>query len=72
MRKVSKKRSRQLREYAKKRKLFLEHNSYCKVCGGHADQIHHMKGRENELLLDERYWLPVDFKCHRIIEDNPQ
>lgn len=72
MRQVSKKRARQLREYAKKRKLFLEQNPYCKVCGAPADQIHHKKGRENELLLNEDFWLPVDFKCHRKIEDNPQ
>jgi len=41
------------------------------LCGAPADQIHHKKGREGNLLLEEKYWLAVNFKCHRHIEDHP-
>lgn len=71
MKKISDKRAKQMREYSKKRKLFLERHPYCAVCGGEADQIHHKAGRQGNMLLDEKYWLQVDFPCHRKIEDNP-
>lgn len=72
MRKVSKKRAKQLREYSKKKKDFLSKNPLCAVCGRPADQIHHKKGREGELLNDETFWLPLEIFCHRKIEDNPE
>jgi hypothetical protein len=72
MRKIAKRRAKQIREYGKVRKKYLAENPICAVCGGPADQIHHKAGREEQRLLDTRYFLPVDFKCHRRIEENPE
>lgn len=73
IRQVSKKRSRQMNQYSKKKAEFLRENEWCQVCGMRkADQIHHMDGRENERLLDDTKWLAVDGVCHRYITDNPE
>lgn len=37
-----------------------------------ATDIHHMKGRIGELLLDESNWLPVSREGHQKIELNPK
>lgn len=63
--------------YSKQRKLFLTTHSMCKaalpgVCNGPACDIHHMKGRIGNLLLDETYWLPVCRACHYWIEMRPE
>ncbi len=37
-----------------------------------SSQIHHKKGKVGEDYLDDKYFLAVDFECHRYIEDNRQ
>lgn len=78
LRRVSTKRAAQLRIYAKKRKAFLarEENQICPVDQAGffgenrfssllpATEIHHLDGRENELLLDESKWLAVSREGH--------
>ena len=76
MKKVSDKRRRQLSEYTKIKKEYLKLRPYCECgtrgCSRVADQIHHKRGRENERLLDKKYFLAVCGNCHRWIEDHPE
>ncbi len=70
--KVGKRRSKEVVEYTNKKKKFLEENPRCSVFPRlKATTIHHKKGRLGSLFLDERYWLGVSMKGHRLIEDNP-
>lgn len=71
IRKLSKKRAKQNREYSTLRKQFLELNPNCRVCGIEATDIHHKKGRTGHLLTDIRFFLPVCRRCHQRIELNP-
>lgn len=76
MRKVSKKRAIQISKYSKIKKLYLEENPCCQVrldnCTGCGPvEIHHKKGKINELLYDSNYFLTVCRNCHNIIEANP-
>jgi hypothetical protein len=49
----------------------MDKHRLCIVCvRNDATDIHHMKGRENDLLLDINYWLPVCRSCHRKITDD--
>jgi hypothetical protein len=72
LRPVSAKRSAQLREYAKRRKAFLELHPDCPVFAGlRTTEIHHMNHREGDRLNDERYWLAVSRAGHRAIHAFP-
>lgn len=64
------KRAKQEREYLKQRPTFLEGKT-CPVTGWPATQVHHMKGRIGDLLLDQRFWLAVSHEGHEKIENNP-
>lgn len=70
---VSEKRQLQLIVYAKLEKAWLP-GKVCAVCGKPAGQVHHMAGRENELLLLVKWWLPLcpePSECHeRITRDS--
>jgi len=70
IRKLSKKREAQNREYLKRRLIFLE-DKICPVTKQPATQIHHMKGRIGALLTDESNWLAVSAEGHHQIEMNP-
>lgn len=73
LRPVSRKRSAQLREYAKRRKAFLAAHPFCAVFVGlRATEIHHMNHREGDRLNDERYWLAVSEAGHRAIHAFPK
>lgn len=71
----SPKRAKEEREYNKQAKSFKLANPDCaarlKGCTGGTTDVHHMKGRDGDLLLDQHYWLPVCNHCHRWIELNP-
>lgn len=83
MKSATKERSKQLRQYNKRLKTWLKDNAHCRACevladySGHAIHViklarecHHMRGRNGDLLLDERWWLPVCVSCHRWITDH--
>jgi uncharacterized Zn finger protein (UPF0148 family) len=71
IKKVSDKRRSQLYTYSMMKKAYMDKHSVCIVCNTKdATDIHHMKGRENKLLLDINYWLPVCRGCHRKITDD--
>lgn len=72
VKKVSDKRKEQNERYNKRVKVWL----VGKMCAVYphlkATQCHHRYGRQNELLEDESYWLPVSDEGHRFIHDNPE
>lgn len=73
IRKLSKKRAKQNREYEKVREEYLYVHPFCEVCGwGENLQIHHKKGRTGELLTDKKYFLAVCHTCHQKIELFPE
>lgn len=74
IKKVADKRAKELREYAKICGPFKLDNPFCharvKGCTHRTTDIHHMKGRENSMLLKVEYFLPVCRNCHDWIGDN--
>jgi len=61
-------------QYSDKIKRFKAENKFCKAklpnCQKIAVDVHHMAGRANDLLLEEKYWLPVCRNCHDWITEN--
>jgi hypothetical protein len=59
------KRAREESKYQVRRIIFLLNNPKCAVFPQlRATEVHHQKGRIGDLLLDERFWLPVSQKAH--------
>ena len=75
MRRRTKHRQEQEEEYSYERRVYFSNplNRICDVkgCWRDATDIHHMKGREGDLLLDKKYWMPVCRKHHIYIEKHP-
>lgn len=75
IKKVSDKRRKQNTVYSQKRNAYLKAYPTCQVgtlsCTIKATEVHHKRGREGELLTDERYFLAVCRHCHTVIEENP-
>lgn len=75
MRRRTKSREKEEREYSKQRKIFLSSHPYCQAalpcCNGVSSQVHHKAGRIGSLLLDQTRWLSVCYNCHEHIERNP-
>ena len=65
------------KEYSASRKVFLSLKPMCEahlpqVCSQVSSDVHHMKGRIGDLLLDQTYWLSVCRGCHYWIEMRPR
>ena len=71
---VSDKRAKQKAAYLLARNIFLmeDCNRYCPVTGKPTTEIHHTNGRENERLLDRKYWIAVSREGHLFIHSNPK
>lgn len=78
LRPVSKKRQAESQQYRKSKERFLKQHPRCPVMfwldGGRRQttQIHHAKGRDGKLYLDERFWFAVSAKGHKWIHENPK
>lgn len=73
LRRVSKKRAKELTQYFKLRKDFLEKNPVCQACDGEpANQIHHRNHREHGRLNDQKDWVAVGNYCHTWIHNHPE
>jgi hypothetical protein len=76
IKKVSDKMKGRLVIYQLKRKEFLKANPECQAnlpwCTKKSTEIHHMKGRENELLNESAYWLAICRTCHRQVTEDTQ
>lgn len=73
VKKITEKRAKQNREYLEMREQFLEQYPVCQVkdCQNKATEIHHMKSRQNDMLLNPEYFLSVCTPCHeRITRDS--
>lgn len=66
---MSKKREAQNRKYLKIRRKFLE-DKFCEVTGKPAQEVHHIKGRIGDLLLDQKFWMAVSREGHNWIHNN--
>lgn len=65
MRRRSKQLESQMRLYRERVVLFLMRNRRCAVFPSkRATQVHHVRGRQGSLLLDERFWLQVSAEGH--------
>jgi hypothetical protein len=69
----SHKRAKQEKEYSTKRKTFMLDNPLCQaniigLCTTHSTDVHHIKGRSGELLLEVNEWMSVCRACHTWIE----
>lgn len=79
IRRASKKRTKELREYSKRRKHFLGLWPICQataiiwpnLLSPASQEIHHMRGKIGVLLNDERYWLAVCREAHNWIHSHP-
>lgn len=74
IRTISKKRAKQNTKYQSLKLEFLELHPFCEIkkanCTIKATEIHHMEGRENELLLDVSKWKAICHSCHLHITEN--
>jgi hypothetical protein len=71
VKKVADRRAKELRIYAKLCPEFKKANPECQArlegCTWRTTDVHHKKGKENELLNKVEYFLPVCRNCHDII-----
>lgn len=77
LRSRSNKESARVRRYMSVRSDVIEAaNGSCLArtthCRGAADQVHHRKGRDGDLVDDPEYLLPVCWSCHNYIHGNPE
>lgn len=72
IKKVSTKRAGQIVEYRKLREDYLALYPVCEEpgCESPSVEIHHQKGKENDLLLDTNYFLATCVDHHRYYTDN--
>lgn len=76
MRKLSKKRAKENRQYLKLREKFLADNPICQIkvpgiCRHEATTVHHSMGRMGLLLIDVRYFKGACLPCHCYVEEHP-
>lgn len=73
LRRVSKKRAKEGKEYTEVSREFLACNPICQVCNAaFSTEVHHKRGRVGPLLCDIRFFLAVDSECHKAIHDDPK
>lgn len=82
MRRVSKRRAGENREYSIVRMRYLMEHPWCEACKkvrpimsaafgpGASTEIHHFRGKLHRLLNDSRFFLAVCRECHDFIHDN--
>lgn len=72
MRRESPKRAAQQIQYRARVKIWLIGKTCAVFPGRKATECHHKKGKNGDLLLDERYWLPVSHEGHIEITNRPE
>lgn len=71
IKKMSAKRAKQNTVYLQKRNAFLNLYPICQCCNSKSStELHHKKGRSNDLLTDERYFFAICSPCHRKATDD--
>ena len=71
---VSDKRKKEDALYQLERVLFLRQpeNQKCPITGKPTTDVHHMKGRIGDLLLNKKYWIALSREGHKYVEENPE
>lgn len=71
------KRANERARYRRKITAYKRKHPWCAACEvlskvgiWRTSDVHHKMGCEGDLLLDERYWMPVCRYCHDWIEDH--
>lgn len=73
LRRVSAKRSREMREYSALRVEFLAAHPKCQMCGTRiATDIHHKAGRTGTNYLDTATWAALCRRDHEWVHLNPR
>ncbi len=72
LKKVSDKMKNKLSAYRESSRQFLMGKRCAVYSTFKATEVHHIKGRTEEFLMDKKYWLPVSRKGHVFIEMNPE
>jgi hypothetical protein len=74
IKKISKKKSKEDRQYMELRKKYLMDNPMCHAhlhcCSERSTDVHHKKGRGKYYLIIET-WISLCRPCHQYIEMNP-
>jgi len=72
LKRISKKRQEQMKEYGKLREQYLAENTICEVCGQEpSTEIHHKSGRWQK-TNDVSLFMAVSRKCHNRIHFGEQ
>lgn len=72
MRRVSKRRAKENKQYTEVRKQYLTEHPRCQVCSNaKASDIHHRRGRWKSRLTEVAYFIAVCRPCHERIHHNP-
>ena len=72
MRRVSKRRAKQNREYSILRKAYIADHPQCEACNKRkSTEIHHKARRVGRTLCAVEYFMAVCRQCHNYIEANP-
>jgi len=69
---VSEKRQDQEKIYKSIRKIYLENNPNCEVCGEEASEIHHKNGRNGDRLNDITFFMAICRGCHNYVHEHPK
>jgi len=71
IRRISKKKTRELAEYTRLRAVFMQQKPTCEVCHKRdSTECHHVHGRGKNYLAVET-WLATCGPCHRTIHNRP-
>lgn len=71
LRKQSKRRKVEYKEYMRKRAILLEQKPVCELCNSKpSTQCHHRNGRNSKNYLDETTFMALCAGCHERIENN--
>lgn len=72
LRRVSKRRAKENKEYSRLRLTYLGMFPICERCKkSESVHIHHTNGRFKERLNDTKHWKALCFECHMFVHHNP-
>jgi len=72
IKRVSNKRKVQEDIYNQLRKVFLNKNPKCEICGLKSEDLHHKAGRIGNLLINTKYFMALCRKDHDYVHNNPE
>jgi hypothetical protein len=72
VKRITEKRAKQNREYLEMREQFLDQYPMCQIkdCTKKSTEIHHIKGKANDLLTNPENFLAICPDCHKEITEH--